>query len=107
MDSAREGRHVREIRRRSLRQPGWPRGRRHQPYLACPARIDLQELRCPGGADSGTTCLSDAQIAGLKALHSPYQLPFPLANGIAAYPQWLYGNEITPDGRSPHMVRWF
>jgi hypothetical protein len=76
-------------------------------YLACPARIDLKELRCASGADSGETCLSDAQIAAVAALHSPYQLPFPMANGLTAYPQWLYGNEVTPDGRSSHMVRWF
>jgi hypothetical protein len=76
-------------------------------YLACPSHIDLKELRCPDGADSGETCLSDAQIAAVAALHSPYQLPFPVANGFTAYPQWLYGNEITPDVRSSHMVRWF
>lgn len=76
-------------------------------YLACPARIDLKELRCPDGADSGASCLSDAQIAAVAALHSPYRLPFALANGIAAYPQWLYGNEINPDARATHMVRWF
>jgi hypothetical protein len=76
-------------------------------YLACPSRIDLKELRCPAGADSGETCLSDAQIAAVAALHSPYQLPFPAANGLTAYPPWLYGNETTPDARSSHMVRWF
>jgi len=76
-------------------------------YFACPSHIDLKELRCPDGTDSGETCLSDAQIAAVAALHSPFQLPFPVANGLTAYPQWLYGNEITPDVRSSDMVRWF
>lgn len=75
-------------------------------YLACPSHVDLKELRCANGADSGETCLSDAQIATVVALHSPYELPFAVPNGLAAYPQWLYGNEITPDGRSSHMMRW-
>lgn len=76
-------------------------------YLACPARIDLRELRCADGADSGATCLSDEQIAAVTALHSPYQLPFPLANGLTTYPQWLYGNEVTPEPRTTHMALWF
>jgi hypothetical protein len=76
-------------------------------YFGCPARIDLKELRCPGGADGGETCLSDAQVAAVAALHSPFELPFPVANGLTTYPQWLYGNEISPDARSSHMVRWF
>jgi hypothetical protein len=75
-------------------------------YLACPTRVDLKDLRCPGGVDSGETCLSDAQIATVAAVHSPYHFPFTMANAVASYPQWLYGNEITPDPRSPHMVRW-
>jgi Tannase and feruloyl esterase len=41
-------------------------------YLACPARIDLKELRCPDGADSGASCLCDAQIAAVA-----------LANGLS------------------------
>jgi hypothetical protein len=60
-------------------------------YLAYPARIDLKELRCPDGADSGASCLCDAQIAAVA-----------LANGLSAY-----GNEIIQDTRRTHMVRWF
>ncbi len=76
-------------------------------YFGCPARIDLKELRCPDGVDDGETCFTDAQIAAVAALHSPFQLSFPVANGLTTYPQWLYGNEISPDARSTHMVRWF
>ena len=68
-------------------------------YLACPARINLQDLRCPDGADVGDTCLSDSQIASVAAVHAPYEQPFPVANGVSTYPQWLYGNETTPDPR--------
>lgn len=66
-------------------------------YLACPARVNLQALRCAGGADTGATCLSDAQIATVTAVHTPYTFAFPLANGLTTYPQWLYGNETSPD----------
>ncbi|MGK9166650.1 tannase/feruloyl esterase family alpha/beta hydrolase [Inquilinus limosus] len=75
-------------------------------YLACPAHVDLQKLRCPDGADAGSHCLSDAQIETVSAVHSPYTLPFSVANGLATYPQWLYGNETTPDPRNATMTRW-
>lgn len=42
----------------------------------------LANLRCPGGGDSGDTCLSDAQIATVKVIESPLQLDYPLANGV-------------------------
>jgi feruloyl esterase len=76
-------------------------------YLACQPRVDLQALRCPDGKDAGPKCLSDAELALLRAIHSPYQFTFPLANGITSYPQWLYGHEDSLDGPSaPSLVRW-
>ncbi|WON78717.1 tannase/feruloyl esterase family alpha/beta hydrolase [Serratia sp. UGAL515B_01] len=42
----------------------------------------LANLRCPGGIDSGDTCLSDAQIATVKVIESPLQLNYALANGV-------------------------
>lgn len=85
-------------------------------YLACPASVDLQALRCPGGADTGSNCLSDPQISMVGSVHSPYTFSFPLANGLTSYPQWLYGNETSPDtlngvsniGGAPvtTMARW-
>ena len=42
----------------------------------------LANLRCPGGADAGDTCLSDAQIATVKTIEQPLQLSYPLANGV-------------------------
>lgn len=55
-------------------------------YLACPQHVDLGKLRCPGGADTGDACLSDAQIATVSSVHSPHTFGFPLANGLTAYP---------------------
>jgi feruloyl esterase len=76
-------------------------------YLACPSRVNLQTLRCPGGADTGTTCLSDAELGVMNAIHSPYTFSFPLANGLTSYPQWLYGHEDALDGPTTQsMVRW-
>ena len=73
-------------------------------YLACPAHIDLQTLRCAGGADTGDTCLSDPQLAVLKASYGPTVLPFPLANGLTTYPGRLHGGEIQLGGEG--VGRW-
>jgi len=74
--------------------------------FACQRKVDLQRLRCPSGSDTGDSCLSDAQIAAVQAVHSPHPFPFPLSNGMTAYPQWLYGNETTPDPERSTMARW-
>ncbi|MFC5607832.1 tannase/feruloyl esterase family alpha/beta hydrolase [Variovorax soli] len=42
----------------------------------------LDSLRCPGGADTGNTCLSDAQLATVRVIESPLQLSYPLAGGV-------------------------
>lgn len=71
-------------------------------YLACPAKFNIQSLRCPGGADAGDACLSDAQIATVNSAYAPLVLP-PLANGINTYPGRLFGGEILQgDG----FARW-
>ncbi|MDQ0027716.1 feruloyl esterase [Variovorax paradoxus] len=76
-------------------------------YMGCQARVDLQPLRCPGGSDAGAHCLSDAELRLMRAIHSPYEFSFPIANGLTAYPPWLYGHEDSLDGPSaPSMVRW-
>ncbi|MEJ8849986.1 tannase/feruloyl esterase family alpha/beta hydrolase [Variovorax rhizosphaerae] len=67
-----------------------------QNYLACPARFDVETLRCPGGTDAGDACLSDAQIATFDGAYKPTVLPFALANGLTAYPGRLFGGEIQP-----------
>jgi len=76
-------------------------------YLACPGRVDLQALRCPDGNDAGAQCLSDAELALVRTIHTPYVFPFALANGITRYPPWLYGHEDSLDGpTAPNLVRW-
>lgn len=73
-------------------------------YLACPARFNLQSLRCAGGADVGDSCLSDAQLATLQAAYGPTVMPFALANGLTTYPGRLFGGEIQPG--SEGIGRW-
>ena len=76
-------------------------------YLACQGRVNLQLLRCPGGADGGEHCLSSAQIELMELIHSPYRFSFPLANGVTSYPPWLYGHEDSLDGPSAvSLTRW-
>jgi hypothetical protein len=50
---------------------------------ACKARAPaiLKVLRCPGGADEGASCLSDAQLGTLRAVADDYVFPYPLAYG--------------------------
>jgi len=43
----------------------------------------LASLRCSGGADTGDTCLSDAQIATVRTIESPLDFTaYSLANGV-------------------------
>jgi Tannase and feruloyl esterase len=69
---------------------------------ACAKAFDVKALRCPDGADSGESCLSDRQVATMQALRTPYQLPFELANGLTTYPAFGYGGEDQPGG----MLDW-
>jgi len=63
--------------------------------VGCKARFDVQTLLCTQGK-SGDQCLSEAQINAVRALHSPYRFPFPLANGLSDYPGWGVSGEGTP-----------
>jgi feruloyl esterase len=53
-------------------------------------------LRCVGGADTGDGCLSDAQIAAVNRISSPFDLGFPIA-GQQQFARWplLEGAEFT------------
>jgi hypothetical protein len=62
---------------------------------ACKATFNVGALRCAGGTDTGTTCLSDAQIATMQTGANPMAFDFPLANGvtgIGAYPVYQGGD---------------
>ncbi|MHA7918074.1 tannase/feruloyl esterase family alpha/beta hydrolase [Alloalcanivorax xenomutans] len=50
------------------------------------AMVDGNNLRCPGGADEGDHCLSDAQIEALNAMNDGVDFNFPLASGETGYP---------------------
>jgi hypothetical protein len=63
--------------------------------VACRQRFDVTRLRCAAGV-TGDSCLSDVQVAAVQALHSPYKLPFALANGVTEYPGWGVSGEGTP-----------
>jgi hypothetical protein len=67
-------------------------------YEKCMDTFDVGTLRCPNGADTGDTCLSDKQIEADRLVHRPYQYPFAMKNGVTAFPGWTYGNEVQPGG---------
>jgi feruloyl esterase len=71
-------------------------------YAACRAAFDPKKLRCPNGDNNN--CLTDAQIAAVEAIHAPYALSFPLANGVTSYPGYNYGGEDQPGGMSLWMT---
>ncbi len=68
----------------------------------CNARFDPSTamlkgvaLRCPNGADTGDSCLSDAQIRALKAINTSTNFRFPLASGEKQYPGYnVWGADL-------------
>src|SRR5262245_263955 len=67
-------------------------------YEKCLSTFDVGALRCPSGADTGDSCLSDKQIEADRLVHRPYQYPFAMKNGVTAFPGWTYGSEMQPGG---------
>ncbi len=55
---------------------------------ACKAKAAATRaaLRCPGGADTGDTCLSDAQLKVADTLHSGLTLSYAMAHNSTRYP---------------------
>lgn len=69
-------------------------------YKACDRRFDpavtanpLAAVRCEGGADTGDSCLSDAQIRAVNAVHGSISYPFALANEWTTFSGWPTGSE--------------
>lgn len=59
------------------------------------ATLRGQPLRCPGGADTGDTCLSDAQIGAARTIHAPLNFGVPMLNGDTSYPGYnLWGADV-------------
>jgi hypothetical protein len=50
------------------------------------AMLNASPLRCAGGADTGDTCLSDAQIAAVRKMNEPARFGFVLARGHKGHP---------------------
>jgi hypothetical protein len=55
---------------------------------------DATELRCPDGADTGDSCLSDAQIATVKTITSPIATK----DGAWSHPGYNFGAEDSAKG---------
>ena len=67
-------------------------------YEKCLSAFDVGTLRCPDGADTGDSCLSDKQIEADRLVHRPYRYPLAMKNGVTAFPGWTYGSEVQPGG---------
>ncbi|WGS54143.1 tannase/feruloyl esterase family alpha/beta hydrolase [Paraburkholderia sp. D15] len=66
------------------------------------ATLNGTPLRCPGGADTGDTCLSDAQIAALNVYNTPITFGYPLASGETQFPGFnVYGADLGVANASP------
>ena len=62
---------------------------------ACQSTFAINSLRCAGGADTGDTCLSDAQITALKVMNTDTQFNFALASGETHYPGYnVWGADL-------------
>ncbi len=66
------------------------------------AMLNGTALRCAGGADTGDTCLSDAQIAGFNVTNTPLVLNYTLASGETSYPGFnTWGTDFGMPGTNP------
>jgi feruloyl esterase len=66
---------------------------------ACDAAFDVKTLRCPNGADSGDSCLSDAQLKAVATITSEYKPGFAVA-GMDTFPKWALLEGATFQGPS-------
>lgn len=65
------------------------------------ATLNGAPLRCAGGADTGDTCLSDAQIAGFRAFDNPFSYGYALQSGETGYPGFnTWGSDFGMAGTS-------
>jgi feruloyl esterase len=71
-------------------------------FNAATATLNGVPIRCPNGANTGNTCLSDAQIAGYNVTNTPLLLNYSLANGENTYPGFnTWGTDFGNPGTSP------
>jgi len=55
---------------------------------ACRQSFQVDRLRCPSGNDEGAQCLSDAQLASVRAFDTPIDLGFSLQAGLRSFSRW-------------------
>jgi Tannase and feruloyl esterase len=61
-------------------------------------------LRCVGGADTGDTCLSDAQITALNVMNTPATFNFALASGETGHPGFTtWGTDLGIPSTKPEL----
>ena len=66
------------------------------------AMLNGKPLRCEGGADTGDSCLSDAQIAGFNVTNTALNLSYKLASGETTYPGFnTWGTDFGMPSVSP------
>jgi pimeloyl-ACP methyl ester carboxylesterase len=66
---------------------------------ACTRAFDVKTLRCTNGADTGDTCLSDAQLNAVATINSEYKPGFAIA-GMDTFPKWALLEGALFQGRS-------
>jgi len=66
------------------------------------ATVNGRPLRCAAGADTGDTCLSDAQIAAFNVINTPITFNYTLASGETQYPGFnTWGTDFGITSASP------
>jgi tannase/feruloyl esterase len=65
----------------------------------CNAALDVKTLGCPNGADTGDTCLSDAQLKAVATITSEYKPGFAIA-GADTFGKWALLEGATFQGSS-------
>jgi len=66
------------------------------------ALLDGRPLRCAGGADTGDSCLSDAQIGAFNVINTPINFNYTLASGETQYPGFnTWGTDFGMASASP------
>ncbi|WP_407290734.1 tannase/feruloyl esterase family alpha/beta hydrolase [Stutzerimonas zhaodongensis] len=69
------------------------------------AKLNGRPLRCHRGADTGDSCLSDAQINALKVFDTPIRFSQPLASGERGYPGFnTWGSDLGRPGEGLQLV---
>jgi tannase/feruloyl esterase len=67
------------------------------------------KLRCADGRDTGSTCLSDAQLATVDIFNTPFSLGFPISAGLNVFPKLAILDGATflnALGQSPVPSKW-